>query len=312
VPAECLPDLSGVKVSRGPGGLDYDERQLGDACDKVGLVGNVVDHWLSRADGRRTVVFAASVAHSIHVCERFVAAGVAAEHLDGGTAAVDRDAILARLRSGVTRVVCNCDVLSEGWDMPEVEVCILAKPTKSVTKYLQKAGRVLRPYEGKRCIILDHAGCIIEHALPQSDRDMTLEPPPKKKRGERAPRDAVSIRVCSKCFFTYDAIEGSCPECGAAPIASPVTMPEERDGTLVQVEEREDDPLEALRDRVNRLCKRADAQLRRSYGSHATELKRMFGRAVSDRDEAQLRQCVRILELRLGIRGETAFNADVV
>src|SRR5205085_7865489 len=64
-------------------------------------------------------------------------AGLRAEHLDGTTPITEREAILARLASGETTIVTNCMVLTEGWDMPDVGCCILARPTKQMGLYRQ-------------------------------------------------------------------------------------------------------------------------------------------------------------------------------
>jgi len=116
VPAALLPDLRGVRTRAG----DYDQRQLAAAADKSKLVGSIVEHWTRHAGGRRTVAFAASVEHSRHIAAEFLSAGIPAEHLDGTTKALERDAILARLGSGETLVVSNCGVGCEGWDPPAV------------------------------------------------------------------------------------------------------------------------------------------------------------------------------------------------
>ena len=68
---------------------------------------------------------------------------------DGGTPKPERDATLARLASGEIELVTNCMVLTEGWDMPTVGACILARPTKKMGLYRQMIGRVLRPADGK-------------------------------------------------------------------------------------------------------------------------------------------------------------------
>jgi hypothetical protein len=72
------------------------------------------------------------VGHSIHLRNEFVNSGVRAEHIDGNTLKDERDATLARLKSGEIELVTNCMVLTEGWDMPEVGCCILARPTRDV------------------------------------------------------------------------------------------------------------------------------------------------------------------------------------
>src|SRR5262249_2296661 len=144
-------------------------------------------------------------------------AGIAAEHLDGRTPTPDRDAILARLVSGKTRVVANCGILCEGTDLPPVKCCILARPTKSTGLYIQQAGRILRPWtdpltgERPRAIILDHAGCAREHGLPQDRREFSLEAKAKKKREHVT---EPTTRECDGCHAVLPAQTRVCPECG--------------------------------------------------------------------------------------------------
>jgi superfamily II DNA or RNA helicase len=114
IPKGAMPDLRGVRVRGG----DYDERALAEAMNQKRLVGNLVEHWLRLANNERTVVFAVNVAHSKHIAAQFTAAGIAAEHVDGTMANAERDAALARIASGETRVLCSCMLVSEGFDCP--------------------------------------------------------------------------------------------------------------------------------------------------------------------------------------------------
>jgi DNA repair protein RadD len=151
--APSLPDLRGVRVERD----DYVEAQLAQRMDNAKLVGDAVEHWLRFAERRQTVVFATTVAHSLHIRDEFRRAGVLAEHIDGTTPTEERDAILARLAAGQVEVVCNAMVLTEGWDQPSVSCLVLARPTKSLGLYRQMVGRALRPAPGKTdALILDH------------------------------------------------------------------------------------------------------------------------------------------------------------
>ena len=109
------------------------------------------------------MVFATGVQHSVHIRDEFLKSGVACDHLDGSTPKDERDDILAKLACGAIDVVTNCMVLTEGWDMPEVGCCVLARPTKKMGLYRQMIGRVLRPAPGKPdAIVIDHsaARCI--------------------------------------------------------------------------------------------------------------------------------------------------------
>jgi superfamily II DNA or RNA helicase len=130
-------DLSGVKMTRNAfGEADYNETDLGKAIDKPELIGDIVSHWRKFADGTATVVFATNIAHSKHITEQFRAVGVAAEHIDCFTDDAERKAVLARIASGETTVISNVGILAEGWDFPACRTLILARPTKSLIRYV--------------------------------------------------------------------------------------------------------------------------------------------------------------------------------
>jgi superfamily II DNA or RNA helicase len=231
VPEHELPDLSSVKVRGG----DYEEHALAEAVDRTPLVGNIVDHWLKHAQGIRTFAFAITVAHSRHIVDRFRAAGVSAEHLDGTTPIAQRDGMLRRLADGDTLIVSSVGCTCEGVDIPAVKCAILARPTKSTGLYLQQAGRILRPWQGQRAIILDHGGCAIEHGLPQDDREFSLEGDERRRR-RQGPKDeapAKATRTCAQCFVVVQSSLAACPECGFEfPVAA---VPVETDGSLVEM-----------------------------------------------------------------------------
>ena len=230
-------------------GSDYDQRGLELVMGGRKLIGNIVGQWQRHASNARTVVFACTVAHSREVVERFRAAGVTAEHLDGETPKEERAAILARLASGRTRVVSNVAVLTEGWDCPAVEVCILARPTLSVGLYLQMVGRVLRPSPGKaQARIHDHAGCILRHGLPDEDRNYSLD---ADVRSPAAKEKAPGVRRCKACLAVYASDLPACPVCGVAPVVKQRRIQEVDDAAVqaVRLEEirRVEAPVEVRR-----------------------------------------------------------------
>jgi superfamily II DNA or RNA helicase len=223
VPRDTGPDVSGVRTKGG----DYEEGALARAVDRPGLVGNIVHHWQELAEGLRTVVFAVSIAHSKHIVQSFREAGVAAAHLDGATPTDERDRILAALERGELRVVSSCGILSEGWDQPAVKCAVLARPTRSTGLYLQQVGRILRPWNGVRAIILDHAGSVHAHGLPQDDRVFSLDP--RQHIAQAAP-----VRACPVCSAMVPLSTRVCPECDAVLIEGNF-MPEEAEGQLVEI-----------------------------------------------------------------------------
>ncbi len=201
------PDLSEVKTSHG----EYNEGQLATVMSRTAIVGNIVEMWQQHASDLSTVVFAVNVEHSQLLTAQFKAVGVRAEHLDGSMGKTQREAILARVASGETQVICNVNVLTEGTDIPRLKCCILARPTKSVALYIQSVGRVRRPWGGYIARIHDHAGCLQSHGLPDADRDYSLSYTPKK-------RNAVNgLRTCRRCFAIFEPTEPECPACGFKP-----------------------------------------------------------------------------------------------
>jgi len=213
--APSQPDLSGVKITAG----DYNEKELGEAVDKPLLIGDIVTNWRKYADGTPTVCFATNIAHSRHIVEQFTAAGVAAEHIDCYTDEDERASILARVASGKTLVISNVGILTEGWDFPACRTMILARPTKSLIRYLQMAGRVLRPSDGKeRALILDHSGTVQSIGFPTDDFPMELDDgKPKQTTGSDKKVEEKKPSKCPQCTYLKKT-GGKCPVCGFLPL----------------------------------------------------------------------------------------------
>jgi superfamily II DNA or RNA helicase len=214
--APVTPNLRGVRIRAG----DYVEEQLAGRMDDAKLIGDVVTHWHKFSERRRTIVFAVNVSHSLHLRNEFVRSGVRAEHLDGATPTPERDAILARLASGETELVTNCMVLTEGFDLSDIGCITLARPTKKMGLFRQMIGRGLRPADGKRdCIILDHAGAVYEHGLPEDRVEWPLAPDRKAAAPAHTARrinKAGKLLECSQCSALRLAGE-PCPHCGFLP-----------------------------------------------------------------------------------------------
>jgi DNA repair protein RadD len=234
--APSRPDLTGVRVERG----DYVEAELARRVNTDRLVGDIIEHWLRLAERRRTVVFATGVAHSVHIRDRFRAAGVVAEHIDGATPTEDRDRILAALAAGAVDIVVNAMVLTEGWDRPEVSCLILARPTKSLGLYRQMVGRVLRPYPNKAdALILDHAGAVFAHGLPDDPIAWALHADRRAKNTAHAARGtphAPALTTCPECAAVRFAGR-PCPACGWRPVPKPQAI-ETLPGELARVDGR--------------------------------------------------------------------------
>ncbi|MGG6498847.1 UNVERIFIED_CONTAM: ATP-dependent helicase, partial [Bacteroidetes bacterium 56_B9] len=79
-------------------------------------------------------------------------------------------------------IMVNCELFTEGIDLPNVDVCIMLRPTQSLSLYLQFAMRPLNPREGKIAIIIDHVANVERFGLPNMDRDWTLSGVETKKQ----------------------------------------------------------------------------------------------------------------------------------
>jgi len=215
--APSEPDMKGIKQARNAfGEMDYSDADVGRATDKSELVGDIVRHWMRLASGTPTVCFASNISHSKHIVEQFTAAGVRAEHIDCYTDEAERQAILKRIDTGETLIISNVGILAEGWDFPACKTLILARPTRSLIRYIQMAGRVLRPHENKtKALILDHSGTVTRLGFPTSEFPMDLDDGTPKSSSATQEREERLPKPCPSC--SYLKTVDKCPICGFKP-----------------------------------------------------------------------------------------------
>jgi superfamily II DNA or RNA helicase len=281
-------DLSGVRTQAG----DYVETQLAERMNTDRLVGDVVTHWHRHAERRRTIVFAVDVAHSRHLRDELLRANVWAEHLDGATPADERDVILKRLASGETEVVVNCQVLTEGFDCPDIGCIVLARPTKSLGTFRQMAGRGLRPASGKgNLILLDHAGATLQHGFLDDPITWTLDTDHKAtNRSHDARGGAQTSRLCecSKCGAIRVAGE-RCRACGFLP-APPPRPVDYIDADLARLDRQRQPIADSTPDEVRWQRELAHIARERGYrpGWASHKFKEKFGHWPTHKDVAPL------------------------
>jgi DNA repair protein RadD len=197
--------VSGLKTHRG----DYAQAELGKKMMRGTLMGDIVSEVKRLAKGQPTIVFAANREHGQALAVRFDNAGFSCAYLDGDTAKDARRTMLAKLKARKVQVIVNVDVLSEGFDCPPVKCIALARPTKSLTRYLQQVGRGGRPYKGIRPIVLDHAGNVWRFGLPHADREWSLDAREKRGGGEAPVKQCVN----PNCGALIPIGCRQCPEC---------------------------------------------------------------------------------------------------
>jgi len=175
------------------------------------------------------VLHATTIAHSRHLVDRFVGAGVAAAHVDGDTPTEERSRILRDARRLRILILSSCMVFSEGLDLPRVRGAIMARPTRSLTLFLQQANRAMHGASGQRPIILDHARNVLYHGVPHADRTFSLEEGHKEPGGRhRKP----PLKVCDNCTAVLPIGTSICPECETTFPKTATSIPGETDEVL--------------------------------------------------------------------------------
>jgi DNA repair protein RadD len=220
-----VPNLDGIRTVAG----EYEQKGLALACSEPKVIGDVVAQWLAHAAHLKTILFAVNIAHSQALAQAFSDKGIHVETIDHHMGKTEREAIVGRVRSGQTRIICNVGILGEGVDIPDLECAILARPTKSLALYLQQVGRVMRPATGKTgARIHDHGGCVQRHGLLDARRDYTLT-----ATRETQPK-LPSLRVCPECFAQFETAP-VCPQCGYVFPMREATTIEESDGVAIDI-----------------------------------------------------------------------------
>jgi len=255
VPARCfaphVPDLSDVALQGG----DYDLEAVARKLMDIGHVGNVVENWLAKERGQKTVVFCSNVDHADKTAAEFRVRGVQCAAITGKTGGPERAFSMARFRAGSLQVLVNVGVFTEGLDVADAHVIVLDRPTHSLALYMQMCGRGGRSFPGKREYrVWDHTGSVFEHGSPTQDRQWALVPPAERKKKTAA---APGFKRCPKCFFVFAPGQTACPACATPNTTRPV---KHKNGTLVEVDFEAYKPLDGFIDAYQRARRKAFAE----------------------------------------------------
>jgi superfamily II DNA or RNA helicase len=230
--------LEAVKTSSDFG----DQTEVANILNTVPMNESVVRNWKEKAEGRQTIIFAATVKHATDVAQTFNDAGIKAEVISGTTTGKDRETLLSRFNNRQTRIVCNCAVLTEGFDSPVASCVVLLRQTSSKSPLIQMAGRGLRTvdpelYPGvvkKDCVILDFGtsllihgdldagdgmhkerakieGEAVEKTCPSEPSDVYIWPDRDGNIGCGA-RIPAGFRTCPLCSFRFEKEKELAPE----------------------------------------------------------------------------------------------------
>lgn len=203
---------------------------------KVKIVGDIVQTYLRLAPGKRGICFAIDVEQAVDIAAAFNEAGVRAAAVSAQTPEAIRDATIDKFEYGKLDMLVNVDLFGEGFDVPAVEVVIMARPTESYGLYVQQFGRALRTLIGKLFgVIIDHVGNVLRHGLPDAPRAWKLFDDEVGKRRKKDP-NVIPITACTACYLPYEAFRTCCPFCGHKPVPAGRSTPEQVAGDLVELD----------------------------------------------------------------------------
>ena len=150
---ERAVDLSDVVRVRG----DFDQASLGRALDRALWHQACADVWVEHFApmGLAGVAYTATVAQAHALADEMVARDVRAAAVSGQTPLRELNKILAKFGRGDIDVLCNADLLTEGWDETRAAVVMHLAPTTSERVFVQRLGRVMRPDEGKEAVSVE-------------------------------------------------------------------------------------------------------------------------------------------------------------
>ena len=200
-------DLSRISMS----GADFNNEQLGETmCDKK-IYGDIIKYYRQLANDKQSIAYCVNIKHSKSICDLFNANGIPAKHIDGTTPEAERETIIDEFKAGGFKILCNCNLISEGITLPQCECCLLLRPTQSETLYIQQSCRCLTPNVNKRAVIIDFVGNCYAHGMPTEPRYYTLDSSVRIRNSSREP-DLI-VRQCSSCFRVYKGNNPICPYC---------------------------------------------------------------------------------------------------
>lgn len=203
------PKLINTDVLKKASTGDFTKKSMDNAIEKR-IYGDVVKHYKQLADNEQAIAYCHSIEASKHTADVFNQAGYKADHIDAKTPKDERSKIIELFRQKEIKILCNVDLIGEGFDVPDCTTVIMLRPTKSLSLYIQQSMRGMRYQENKRSVIIDHVGNVANFGLPDMEREWHL----KGKRKTNTDSD-LSLVECKECFMVFEKNDGrTCPHCG--------------------------------------------------------------------------------------------------
>ncbi|GHU37942.1 DEAD/DEAH box helicase [Bacilli bacterium] len=206
---------------------EYTNSSISEAFDNKTIFGDVVKTFKEKAINEQAILYAHNVEYSKAFAKAFTEAGINAIHVASSTPKVQRENIMNGFKDKEFQILCNVDLISEGFNVPDCTTVILLRPTQSLTVFIQQSMRGMRYQPNKESIIIDHVANYLTHQLPDTERLWTLE---------SVDFEEAELEECPNCGavikeWLYQEVDGVrkqiCPECGKVVSVTEVKTEEE-------------------------------------------------------------------------------------
>lgn len=200
-------DVSDIKKVGG----DYSEKELSSKFNRAEITEKILDEVIAKGkDRKRWLIFAIDISHAEQIAEYLLRKGVMTGIIHSemnSKYGFNRDSVISNSRKGFYRSIVNVNILTTGYDDPEIDLIAVLRPTESPVLHVQMLGRGSRIYDGKaNCLVLDFA-CNIDRLGPINDVVV-------KKKGKGAEGGDPIVKTCPGCGSKLPPAVRDCPDCG--------------------------------------------------------------------------------------------------
>lgn len=195
-----------IKITAG----DFNQKELNERCNSNKLIDKILKDMLERGlERKHWLIFCSGIGHSNKVSEKLNKLGIKAKSVHSKLSDFERDEIISDFKKGKIRALCNNNILTTGFDYPEIDLIILLRPTLVIGLYIQMLGRGMRIAKNKiDCLVLDYAKNILRHG-PVDSVELVDRISSKKIKSRKA-----SVKTCPECRVVNKIQAKICFNCG--------------------------------------------------------------------------------------------------
>lgn len=185
---------------------DFSQKDMASKLDRDEITSKAVKEVLKLGEKyKRWLFFAIDIKHAENICQKLIDNGVSAVCVHSKMEE-DRDQILIDSKAGKYRALVNVDILTTGYNDPQIDLVVLMRPTQSPIIHVQTIGRGLRVHPEKdHCLVLDFAGNC-KRLGPINDVLV-------KQAGDKKGTGGPMVKDCPECMIQNHLSAKKCINC---------------------------------------------------------------------------------------------------